>query len=142
MRLKIKRFDTSLPLPEYQTQGSVALDLYSRVDMVLPPQAVTKVPLNIAIELPPGHWAMIAARSSLHKKGLMLANGVGVGDSDFSGNNDEYLAALYNFSTQEVVLPKGERIVQLLVLPYTRVEIEGVEELTNSDRGGFGSTGK
>ena len=141
MKLKVKQFDKNLPLPAYQTQGSVALDLCSRLDMTLPPQQVTKVPLNIAIELPPGHWAMIAARSSLHKKGLMLANGVGVGDADFSGDNDEYLAALYNFSTQEVSLAKGDRIVQLLVLPYTRVEVEAVDHLGNDDRGGFGSTG-
>lgn len=142
MKLKIKRFDTTLPLPEYQTAGSVALDLYSRVDIILPPQTVTKVPLNIAIELPPGHWALLAARSSLHKKGLIVANGIGVGDADFSGDTDEYQAALYNLSTQEVSLPKGERILQLLVLPYTRVEVEAVEKLGNQDRGGFGSTGK
>lgn len=142
MKLKIKRFDTTLPLPQYQTQGSVALDLYARTETIIPAQSVVKVPLNIAIELPQGHWAMIAARSSLHKKGLMLANSIGVGDADFCGDNDEYQAALYNFSTQDAVVEKGERIVQLLVLPYAQVEIEAVEHLGNQDRGGFGSTGK
>jgi dUTP pyrophosphatase len=141
MTLKIKRFDTSFPLPQYQTAGSVALDLSSRTEVVIPAQSVARVPLNIAIELPEGHWAMLAARSSLHKKGLMLANGVGIGDADFCGDSDEYQAALFNFTQTDVVLPPGERIVQLLILPYTKPEILEVEHLGNADRGGFGSTG-
>ncbi len=142
MQLKIKRFDTSLPLPAYQTAGSVALDLYSRETIAIPAQTVVRVPLNVAIQLPPQHWAMLAARSSLHKKSLMLANGVGVGDADFSGDTDEYQAALYNFSTQEVVVEKGERIVQMLILPYAKPDLIEVTQLGNTDRGGFGSTGK
>lgn len=140
--LHLKRFDTTLPLPEYQTSGSVGLDLYARETTVIPAGGVQRVPLNIAIQLPAGHWAMLAARSSLHKKGLMLANGIGVGDADYCGDNDEYQAALYNFSTQDVTVERGDRIVQLLILPYTRVSVEAVETLANSDRGGFGSTGK
>lgn len=140
--LQLKRFDATLPLPEYQTNGSVGLDLYARESTVIPAGGVQRVPLNIAIQLPAGHWAMLAARSSLHKKGLMLANGIGVGDADYCGDNDEYQAALYNFSTQDVTVERGDRIVQLLILPYTRVSIEAVETLTNADRGGFGSTGK
>ena len=141
MTLKIKRFDTSFPLPQYQTAGSVALDLSSRTEVVIPAQSVARVPLNIAIELPAGHWAMLAARSSLHKKGLMLANGVGIGDADFCGDSDEYQAALFNFTQTDVVIPPGERIVQLLILPYAKPELVEVEHLGNADRGGFGSTG-
>jgi dUTP pyrophosphatase len=141
MTLKIKRFDTSFPLPQYQTAGSVALDLSSRSEVVIPAQSVARVPLNIAIQLPEGHWAMLSARSSLHKKGLMLANGVGVGDADFCGDSDEYQAALFNFTQTDVVLPPGERIVQLLILPYAKPELVEVEHLGNADRGGFGSTG-
>jgi dUTP pyrophosphatase len=142
MILKMKRFDTSLPLPQYQTSGSVALDLSARESVTISAQSVVRVPLNIAIELPPGHWAMLAARSSLHKKGLMLANGIGVGDADFCGDSDEYQAALYNFSTQDVVVEKGERIVQMLILSYAKPELQEVEHLGNDSRGGFGSTGK
>lgn len=140
MKLKIKRFDTSLPLPAYQTAGSVAFDLYARETTEIPAGSVVLVPLNIALELPPGHWAMLAARSSLHKKGLMLANGIGVGDTDYCGDNDEYRAALWNRTDSPVKIEKGERIVQMLILPYTKVEIEAVEHLGNVDRGGFGST--
>lgn len=141
MKLKIKRFDATLPLPEYKTDQAAALDLYARVDTVIPPQKIGYVPLNVALELPSDHWALLAARSSLHKRGLMMANGIGVGDEDYCGDNDEYQAALFNFTDQEVVIKKGERIVQLIILSREKVEVEGVEELGNEDRGGFGSTG-
>jgi len=70
-----------------------------------------------------------------------MANGIGVGDEDFCGDNDEYRAVLFNFTDQEVVIKKGERIVQLIILSRKKVEIEGVVELGNNDRGGLGSTG-
>lgn len=141
MKLKIKRFDQTLPLPEYKTDRAAALDLYARVETIIPPQKISYVPLNIAVELPKDHWALLAARSSLHKRGLMMANGIGVGDEDFCGDNDEYRAVLFNFTDQEVVVKKGERIVQLIILSREKVEIEGVVELGNKDRGGIGSTG-
>lgn len=141
MKLKIKRFDTSLPLPEYQTNHAAALDLYARADTTIPAQKVNQVPLNIALELPANHWALVAARSSLHQKGLMMANGIGVGDEDYCGDNDEYRAILFNFTDQDVLVKKGERIVQLIVLPRERVEIEEVVALGHQDRGGVGSTG-
>ncbi len=139
--LGIKRFDATLPLPEYKTAGAAGLDLVARLDVSIEPQSVGYVPLNIALELPAGYFALIAARSSLHKKGLMLANGIGVGDYDYRGDGDEYVAALYNFLQQTVVVTKGERLVQLLILPVARVEIQEKEVLGNPNRGGFGSTG-
>lgn len=139
--LGIKRFDVTLPLPEYKTPGAAGLDLVARVDISIEPQSVAYVPLNIALELPEGYFAMIAARSSLHKKGLMLANGIGVGDYDYRGDGDEYVATLYNFTQQTVAVTKGERLVQLLILPVARVEIQEKQVLGNPNRGGFGSTG-
>jgi len=141
MKLKVKRFDKNLPLPEYKTDKAAALDLYARVDTTIFPHKVGYVPLNIALELPQNHWALLAARSSLHKKGLMMANGIGVGDEDFCGDNDEYQSVLFNFTDQEVMVKKGERIVQLIILSRERVEIEEMIELGNKDRGGIGSTG-
>lgn len=140
--MRVKRFDTSLPLPEFQTKRSVGLDLVAREETIIPAKGVGKVPLNVAIELPPGCWAMLAARSSLHKKGLMLANGIGVVDPDYCGDNDEYLAALYNFSDQDVIVPRGERIVQIVIVGHQQCAIVSVESLGQPDRGGFGSTGK
>lgn len=141
MKLKIKLFDPALPVPKYHTAGSVGLDLAARQETVIAPGEVKLVPLNVAIELPPGHWALLAARSSLHKRGLMLANGIGVGDADFCGDNDEYRAALYNRTSEPVTVAKGERVAQLLILPYAQVDLEVVKHLGNNDRGGFGSTG-
>ena len=141
MKLKIKRFDETLPLPAYKTDKAAALDLYARVDVAISPGKIGYVPLNIALELPENYWALLAARSSLHKRGLMMANGIGVGDEDYCGDNDEYRAVLFNFTDQEVTVKKGERIVQLIILSREKVEVEGVIELNNNDRGGFGSTG-
>lgn len=139
--LVVKRFDASLPLPEYKTAGAAGLDLVARLDVTIEPQSVGYVPLNIALELPAGYFALLAARSSLHKKGLMLANGIGVGDYDYRGDGDEYTAALYNFSQQTVAVTRGERLVQLLILPVARVQISEKHQLQNENRGGFGSTG-
>lgn len=141
MKVKFKRFDTTLPLPEYQSPGAAALDLAARITVTILPHATAKVPLNVAIQLPPHHWVLLAARSSLHKKGLIMANGIGVGDEDYCGDNDEYQAALYNLTDQPVVVERGERITQMIVLPLERVEIEEVDQLDNKDRGSFGTTG-
>ncbi|HEX7018196.1 MAG TPA: dUTP diphosphatase [Patescibacteria group bacterium] len=142
MKIKIKRFDTSLPLPEYKSPGAAALDLAARETVTIAPRTTNMIPLNIALELPPDHWVLLAARSSLHKKGLIMANGIGVGDADYCGDNDEYHAALYNLTDQPVTIERGERITQMIVLPVERAELEEVKHLGNKDRGGFGSTGK
>ncbi len=142
MQVKLKLFDKSLPVPKYQTEKAAAIDLYSRVDMTLSPKMVTRVPLNVALEIPEDHFVLITARSSLYKKGLMMANGVGIGDADYCGDDDEYQAPLYNFTSQPVMVKKGERLVQIVVLPRPKVKIELVSKLGHSSRGGFGSTGK
>lgn len=142
MKINIKRFDKTLPLPEYKTDGAAAFDLYARIESTLLPQQVTLVPLNIALELPPDHFALVSARSSLHKKGLMMANGVGIGDFDYRGDNDEYRAALFNFTNEPVTIERGERIVQMIILPRERVEFTEKSQLNTENRGGFGSTGK
>lgn len=139
--IAIKLFDTSLPVPEYQTTGAAGFDLYSREDITIAARSIAYVPLNIAIQLPEGYWAMLAARSSLHKQGLMLANGIGVGDYDYRGDGDEYKAAIYNFSEAEVFVERGQRIVQMLIMPSMRGELQLQTTFETSDRGGFGSTG-
>lgn len=141
MRVRIKRFDKSLALPEYKTEGAACFDFAARVAATILPKEIQYVPLNVAIEHPESHMLIMAARSSLHKKGLMLANNVAIGDTDFSGNEDEYHAALYNFSEKPVIVEKGERVCQGFFRKYERAEWEEVENLGNESRGGFGSTG-
>lgn len=142
MRVKVKRIDKSLPLPAYKTSGAVAFDCCARQTTKVEPQKIAYVPLNVCIKPPAGHYILMAARSSLHKKGLMLANGVGIGDEDFSGNGDEYNAVVYNFTDQPVTIEKGDRITQMILKPYEKVEWEEVEDLGEKNRGSFGTTGK
>lgn len=142
MKVLIKRFDKSLPLPEYKSAGAAAIDLYARENTVIKPGLVGYVPLNIALQIPEGHWVLLSARSSLHKRGVIPANGIGVGDYDYRGNNDEYKAALLNFSQENVTIERGERIVQMMVLPREKVEFTEAVQFEEADRGGFGSTGR
>lgn len=141
-KIHIHRIDKSLPLPEYKTAGAAGFDLAARVRTVFPARTVGYVPLNVAIEPPDGHFTLLAARSSLHKRGLMSANGLGIIDGDYSGNDDEYTAVLYNFTDAEVVIEAGDRIMQGVFIPYTHVEWKEVEDMGNNNRGGFGTTGK
>lgn len=141
MQFKIKQFDTTLPLPEYKTAGAAGMDLYARVDTEVPAKSVGYIPLNIALEVPAGFWVLLSSRSSTHKQGLMPANGIGICDSDYKGDNDEYHFPVYNFTDQPVVVQKGQRIAQIIILPYEKAELEVVSSLENTDRGGFGTTG-
>ena len=141
MKVPVKRFDTDLPLPEYKTAGAAAMDLCPRSDVVIQPGTVEVLDLNVAMKPPKGHFVLMAARSSLRKRGLMMANSIGILDEDYAGDGDEYRAALYNFSSEPVEVKRGERVVQILVLPVDRVEWEEVETLGQPDRGAFGTTG-
>lgn len=141
MKVIFKRFDTSLPIPAYQSSKAAAFDLYARETVSIKPHQVGRVPLNIAVQVPPGCWALVAARSSLHKKGVMLANGIGIGDEDFAGDSDEYQAVLLNFTDQEVTITKGDRICQMMIMSVERAELVEVEYLVAPNRGGIGSTG-
>ena len=142
MKVKIRRIDKSVLLPAYLTGGASALDLYVREKIIVEPKKIALIPLNVAIKLPRGHFGLLAARSSLPKRGLFIANGLGIFDEDFAGNNDEYKAFVYNFTDQPVVVEKGDRIVQLIILPHDRVEWEETDDLGSNDRGGIGTTGK
>lgn len=141
MNVRVRRFDASLPLPAYKTPGAAAMDLAVREEVTIAPQSVGSVTLNIALKPPPGHFVLMAARSSLHKKGLMMANNVAIFDEDYCGDNDEYRAVLYNFSANPVTLAKGERITQIIALPFDRIVFEEVAKMDDPSRGGFGTTG-
>ena len=141
MQIKIKRFDKSLPLPEYKTKGAAAFDLSARETVTIQPGEVALIPLNVAIEIPNGYFILLVNRSSTFKMGITSANGVGIGDSDYCGDNDEYRFAARNYTKEPVTIERGTRCCQMLVLPINQVDIQEVEHLENDDRGGFGSTG-
>ncbi len=143
MEIKIKRIDTSLPLPEYKTTGAVAFDLYSRLDEVIPGKTLKLVPANFIIGTPEGYMLMLTARSSLaKKKGLMMGNGVGTIDQDYCGDTDELLLSLYNFTDTEVKIEKGERLAQGIFVKIEKGNWNEVQNMENENRGGFGTTGQ
>ena len=142
IQVNIKRFNKEIPLPEYKTKGAAAFDLYARDSVEISPKDFKYVPLNVAIETPPGYFLMLVARSSTHKKGLWMANGIGIGDPDFSGDNDEYHAVYYNFTDKPVLIEKGERIAQGLIVKCEAVQWHEVDQMQNKTRGGWGTTGK
>ena len=142
MDIKIKRVDKSLPLPEYKTSGSIAFDMYSREEMKIAPKSLALLPSNFIIKTPESHGLILSARSSLaKKKGLMLANGVGTIDRDYCGDNDEILLSVYNFTDEEVVVEKGERVAQGMFIRIDSGNFVEVEKMEEGNRGGFGSTG-
>ena len=97
---------------------------------------------GLVVEVPAGHFLAVVARSSLPiKKGLLVANAIGIVDSDYCGPDDEVKVEVYNFRDVEVEIARGERIAQGLILPAVRVEWEEVAASAAPSRGGFGSTG-
>src|SRR3989338_3455363 len=141
-KVKIKRFNKSLPMPEYKTAGAAGFDLTAREKTTINPGVVGYVPLNVAVETPRDYFLILAVRSSTHKLGLMPANGIGIGDSDFRGDGDEYKIVLLNFTKKSVTVERGSRIAQGLFVKITKAKWQEVDKMSSKTRGGFGSTGK
>jgi dUTP pyrophosphatase len=100
------------------------------------------VPTGLVVEVPQGMFLAIFARSSTPlKRGLAVANGVGVVDPDYSGPQDEVKVALLNFRTTPATVRRGDRIAQGIFLPAPRVTWVEVDEIRAASRGGFGATG-
>ena len=142
MRLKIKRLDPTIPLPGYGTDEAAGFDLAAAHDVIVPAGGVVLVRTGLIIEVPTGHCLAIFARSSTPlKRGLQVANGVGIVDPDYSGPADEVMIQLLNFTHAEVKVQRGDRLAQGIVLPAPRVRWEEVQEIKDVTRGGFGATG-
>jgi dUTP pyrophosphatase len=142
MRLKITRLDSTVPLPGYATDDAAGFDLAAAHDLTIPPRQIALVRTGLVIEVPTGHFLAIFARSSTPlKRGLMVANGVGVVDPDYSGPDDEIMIQLLNFTDAAVTVTRGDRLAQAVVLPAPRVTWSEVESTGKASRGGFGTTG-
>ena len=143
MLLKIKRLDSTVALPAYGTGESAGFDLAASHDIVVPPGQIALVRTGLVIEVPSGYFLGIFARSSTPlKRGLLVANGVGVIDPDYSGPNDEVMIQVLNFTASDVAVARGDRLAQGIVLPAPRVSWEEVSEIKDVTRGGFGATGR
>jgi dUTP pyrophosphatase len=141
VKISIHRLDPSLPLPRYETTGAAGFDLAASEDMTIAPGQVTLVPTGLVIAVPRDHFLGIFARSSTPlKRGLMVANGVGIVDSDYCGPKDEIKIEVFNFTSTPVIVRRGDRLAQGVVLPFVRAEWDETSAPTEPTRGGFGST--
>ncbi len=130
-------------LPAYQTAGSSGMDLcaWLHEPVVLQPMERRLVPTGLFMALPPMYEAQLRPRSGLAiKKGLTLVNSPGTIDSDYRG---EIMIPIINLSGEEQVINDGERIAQMIIAKYERVEWAAVEALDSTQRGagGFGHSG-
>jgi dUTP pyrophosphatase len=142
MRVKVTRLNPSVPLPVYSSAGAAAFDLAAAEDVQIPAGQIRLVGTGLIVHVPDGHFLAILARSSTPlKRGLVVANGVGVIDSDYCGPADEMKIQLLNITDQSVTIARGDRLAQGVVLAAPRVEWEEVTETSAQSRGGFGSTG-
>lgn len=143
VKVKIKRLHESATLPTYGTELSAGADLYNLNEAVtVLPHETVLIHTGIALEIPEGYAGLVYARSGLAtKRGLAPANKVGVIDADYRG---EVMVALHNHSETAATVEAGERIAQLVIAPFLKVEYELADELSDTARGagGFGSTGK
>jgi len=142
VNIKVKN-TSGLPLPQYQTNGSVGMDMLAAVEteVVIAPGERAIIPTGLYIELPEGYELQIRGRSGLAAKfGIMPANGIGTIDADYRG---EIGVILLNTSKEPFTVRRGDRIAQGVVAQYEHAVWEEVGELTESARGtgGFGSTG-
>ena len=110
--------------------------------MTVAPGEVTLVPTGLVMAVPAGYFLAVFARSSTPlKRGLMVANGVGVVDADYCGPTDEIKIEVYNFTAKAVAIKQGDRLAQGVIVPFVRAEWREGDAPAGSSRGGFGATG-
>ena len=140
MLVKFKKLHPDAIIPSYATLGDAGLDL-TATSIVFKDDAQISYGTGLAVEIPEGHVGLLFPRSSIRKYGISLSNSVGVIDSGYRGE----IQATFNLKDKQAFgYSIGERIVQLLIIPYPSIETVEVQELSSTQRGegGFGSTGK
>lgn len=143
MELKVKKLDKRAVIPTYGTEFSAGADLYCITDgsVVIAPHSTVLLSTGLSLEIPEGYCGLIFARSGMAvKRGLAPANKVGVIDADYRG---EVKVALHNHTDLPVNVESGERVAQLAIVPFLKVEFCECDQLGDTVRGagGFGSTG-
>lgn len=144
VNMNVKKLNNDSVVPTKGSEYAAGLDLYAYIPrgaIDIPAGATVKIGTGIATEIPTGCFGGVFARSGLAtKRGLRPSNCVGVVDSDYRG---EIIVAIHNDSDKCETLHNGDRIAQLVIMPYINVSLQEVEELSDTKRGagGFGSTG-
>lgn len=141
--LKIKKLNDSATIPTKGSEESAGWDLYADItnSLVIEPSQTMLISTGLSMEIPKGCFVAIYPRSGLaSKRGLILANTVGIIDSDYRG---EVMIALKNTSNEDQVINHNDRIAQMIIQQYYTTDIVEVQELSDTNRGtgGFGSTG-
>ena len=137
MKVRIKRLHPDAVIPKYAKAGDAGMDL-TAVEMGREWNIVT-YKTGLAIEIPEGHVGLLFPRSSVYKTSMVLSNCVGVIDSGYRGE----IMLKFRSTESNKAYEVGDRVGQLIILPYPQVEFEEVENLSSTDRGsgGYGSTG-
>lgn len=134
---------TQKHLPKYANAFAAGLDLRVLLDapIEIAPQERVRLHTGLQVQIPTGYFGMVVIRSGLGFRGLTLANAVGIIDSDYRG---EIQIAVVNLSDEPISLEDGERIAQMILVPFAQGELEVVDALEETDRGekGFGSSGR
>lgn len=139
MIVKVMKLDAGAKIPKYSKRGDAGMDLYA-VSQKFDDHGNYVFGTGLAMEIPEGHVGLIFPRSSISKTAHSLRNAVGVIDSGYRGE----IMMKFDINTiNSPVYEVGDRIAQIIILPYPQVEFEEVFELADSERGsgGFGSTG-
>lgn len=142
MQIKIKKLIKEAVIPTQGSEYAAGYDLYSCINADILSNETVAISTGLAIEIPEGYFGAVFARSGLaSKEGLRPANCVGVVDSDYRG---EIKVMIHNDSKSDRQIKKNERIAQLVILPYLKIEFQECEKLSDTQRGegGFGSSGK
>lgn len=142
--IKVKKLNEFAKLPTRGSEYAAGYDLYAAIKerIGIRPHETVKVGTGLSFELPEGTFAAIFARSGIAtKRGLRPANCVGICDSDYRG---EYIVALHNDTEESQFIEPGERIAQMILLPFIEMSFNEVDELSNTVRGavGFGGSGR
>ena len=140
MRVKIKRLSENAVIPTYGKPGDAGMDLTCISEEWSDDNSMVTYDTGIAMEIPRGYVGLIFPRSSISKTSLMLSNSVGVIDSGYRGS----IMLKYRYLEEGMVYDIGDRVGQIIIVPYPQVTFEEVEELSFTERGegAFGSTGK
>lgn len=141
MEVRVKKLDPDVQLPKYETMNSSGMDVRANEWQLIGPGGWCAIATGLSVAIPHGYEIQVRPRSGLAlKKGISVLNTPGTVDADYRG---EIKVILFNFSTEEFVVNKGDRIAQLVVTPVAHADLVVVEELPESHRGegGFGSTG-
>jgi len=142
MLIKIKKLSTTAQIPTRGSDEAAGWDLYADRSAILYPGDTAKISTGISMEIPPGHFGAVYARSGLAiKHGLRPANCVGIIDSDYRG---DLIVSLHNDSEKTADIHTGDRIAQLIIQPYVAQQFIEVDELSSTERGSgaLGHTGR